>query len=125
MKDTPPAYTMIFDGDCAMCSRLAERLRRWDGAGRLEVVASQQPGVRARFPWIHTRDYAGALQLVAPDGTTWQGAAAVEKVLDALPRGRWISWLFGIPFARLLADRVYRWVARNRFRLGCDAHCRP
>jgi predicted DCC family thiol-disulfide oxidoreductase YuxK len=117
------AYTVVFDGDCKVCTRLVKVLRKWDRHRLLEIVSSQQPGVMARFPWIPARAYADALQLVASDGTTWQGAAAVEKLLDVLPRGRLISWIFRIPYVRTLADRLYRWFARNRYRLGCGAHC--
>jgi predicted DCC family thiol-disulfide oxidoreductase YuxK len=98
-------------------------LVQWDVGRQLEVVPSQQPGVMARFPWIPARAYAEALQLVAADGTTWQGAEAIEKLLDVLPRGRLISWIFKIPFVRTIADRFYRWFARNRYRLGCGEHC--
>jgi predicted DCC family thiol-disulfide oxidoreductase YuxK len=117
------AYTVVFDGDCKVCTRLSRLLRRWDRTGLLEVVSSQHQGVMARFPWIPARAYADALQMVAADGTTWQGAAAIEKLLDVLPRGRLISWIFRIPFARTIADRFYRWFAKNRYRLGCGAHC--
>jgi predicted DCC family thiol-disulfide oxidoreductase YuxK len=47
----------------------------------------------------------------------------MEELLDALPRGWLISWVFHIPFARAVAERVYRWFARNRYRLGCADHC--
>jgi predicted DCC family thiol-disulfide oxidoreductase YuxK len=117
------AYTVVFDGDCKVCTRLSKVLRDWDRRRELEVVSSQQPGVMARFPWIPARAYADALQLVAADGTTWQGAAAIEQLLTVLPRGRLISWVFKVPFVRTLADRFYRWFARNRYRLGCGSHC--
>ena len=117
------AYTVVFDGDCKVCTRLSRVLRQWDSHHELEVVSSQQPGVTARFPWIPLRAYADALQLVAADGTTWQGAAAIEQLLTVLPRGGWIAWVFKIPFVRPLADKFYRWFARNRYRLGCGAHC--
>lgn len=117
------AYTVVFDGDCKVCTRLAGVLRSWDTQRELEVVSSQQPGITARFPWIPMRAYADALQLVAADGTTWQGAAAIEQLLSILPRGSRIAWVFKIPFVRTLADRFYRWFARNRYRLGCGAHC--
>ena len=116
-------YTVVYDGDCKVCTRLAGVLRKWDGGRMLEVVPSQQPGVTARFPWIPTHAYAEALQLIAADGTTWQGAAAIEQLLTVLPRGRLIAWIFRIPFVRTFADRFYRWFARNRYRLGCGAHC--
>ena len=117
------AYTVVFDGDCKVCTRLTKVLTAWDTRRQLEIVSSQQPGVSARFPWIPARAYADALQLIAADGTTWQGAAAIEQLLQVLPRGRWIAWIFHVPFARTLADRFYRWFARNRYRLGCGAHC--
>jgi predicted DCC family thiol-disulfide oxidoreductase YuxK len=86
-------------------------------------VPSQAAGVTARFPWIPPRAYSEALQLVAASGHTWQGAAAIEQLLDVLPRGKLVSWLFKIPFMRTIADKVYRWFARNRYRLGCGEHC--
>ena len=117
------AYTVVFDGNCKVCTRLTKVLTAWDKQCQLEIVSSQQPGVSARFPWIPARAYADALQLIAANGTTWQGAAAIEQLLQVLPRGRWIAWIFYIPFARALADRFYRWFARNRYRLGCGEHC--
>ena len=117
------AYTVVFDGDCQVCTRLSKVLRDWDRRHTLDIVSSQQPGVMARFPWIPLRAYADALQLVAADGTTWQGAAAIEQLLNVLPRGRLIAWIFKVPFVRTFADRFYRWFARNRYRLGCGSHC--
>ena len=117
------AYTVVFDGDCRVCTRLSGVLRSWDSTKQLEIVSSQQPGVMARFPWIPPRAYVEALQLVAEDGTTWQGAAAIEQLLNVLPRGRWIAWIFSVPFVRTIAERFYRWFARNRYRLGCGEHC--
>ncbi len=116
-------YTVVFDGDCRVCTRFANALSTWDSSRTLEVVPFQMPGVIARYPWIPDRAYGEALQLVKRDGTTWQGAAAIEKILDVLPRGRIVSWIFRIPFARAVADRFYRWFARNRNHLGCGAHC--
>lgn len=115
-------FTVVYDGTCKVCTRLANVLRKWE-RGNLEVVASQAPGVMARFPWIPARAYAEALQLIGPGGETWQGSAAIEQLLKVLPRGRLISWVFHVPFVRALADRFYRWFARNRYHLGCGEHC--
>ncbi|PYP63132.1 MAG: hypothetical protein DMD26_15110 [Gemmatimonadetes bacterium] len=108
---------------CKVCTRLSHVLRKWDRAHTLEIVSSQTPGVMARYPWIPPRAFAEALQMIARDGTTWSGAAAIERLLDVLPKGKLISWIFRIPFARGLADKFYRWFARNRYRLGCGEHC--
>ena len=116
-------YTVVYDGDCKVCSRFARMLMKSDRDHQFEVVSSQTPGVQARFPWIPPRAYVDALQLVGPGGLTWQGAAAIEQLLDVLPKGKLLSWTFSIPFMRGLADRFYRWFARNRYKLGCGDHC--
>ena len=127
--DAPPPcetceYTVVYDGACKVCTRLSGVLRKWDGAQRLEVIPSQTPGVRARFPWIPARAYVESLQMIhLPTGRTWQGAAAIEQLLNVLPKGKLISWLFKLPFMRRFADWFYRWFARNRYKLGCGEHC--
>ena len=116
-------YTVVFDGTCKVCGRLSRLLARWDRERVFEIVPSQAPGVPARFPWIPPRAYTESLQLIGPGGRTWQGAAAIEQLLDVLPKGKLISWVFSIPFMRTIADRFYRWFARNRYKLGCGEHC--
>ncbi|HZF73090.1 MAG TPA: DUF393 domain-containing protein [Gemmatimonadaceae bacterium] len=117
-------YTVIYDGDCKVCGRMVKLLRKWDRNRQLEIIPSQKPGVRERFPWIPARAYVESLQVVRTrDGKTWQSAAALEELTNALPRGRLISWLFKIPLMRPLVDRLYRWFARNRYKFGCGEHC--
>ena len=116
-------YTLVYDGHCRVCTRIANRLRKWDHRRQIEVVPFQDAGVMARFPWISPPAFADAIQLIGPGGDTWQGSAAVERLMNVLPRARWIAWMFRIPFGRTIADRFYRWFARNRYRLGCSDHC--
>jgi predicted DCC family thiol-disulfide oxidoreductase YuxK len=119
-----PKYTLVYDGNCQVCNRLVVKLRRWDHRQEIELVPSQAPGVVERFPWIPASAFADAMQLIRADGSTWQGAAALEELIRVLPRGRWISWVFHVPLVRVIADWMYRWFARNRYRFGCSAHCR-
>lgn len=116
-------YTVVYDGNCKVCGRLVKLLDKWDRKRVLEVIPSQTPGVQARFPWIPARAYTESVQLIGPGGRTWQGAAAIEQLLDVLPKGKLLSWIFSIPFVRPLAEKFYRWFARNRYRMGCGEHC--
>ncbi|NIP60379.1 MAG: DUF393 domain-containing protein, partial [Gemmatimonadetes bacterium] len=95
----------------------------WDRGDLLEIVPSQDPGVRECFPGISEAAYDESWQVIGPRGTRWQGAAALEEVLRVLPRGRWFSWVFRLPLVRPVAERLYRWFARNRHRFGCGEHC--
>jgi len=117
-------YTIVYDGACKVCQALVRRLVKWDRDRVFEIVPSQGVGVRVRFPWIPDRAYAQSVQLIRrSDGRTWQGAAALEAIIDQLPKGKLITWVFSVPFVRPLAERLYRWFARNRYRLGCGEHC--
>ena len=79
------AYTVVYDGDCRVCTRLAGILETWDASRQLEVVSSQHRGVMARFPWIPARAYVEALQLIARDGTTWQGSPQSSSYSASCP----------------------------------------
>lgn len=117
-------YTVIYDGHCKVCGRLVKLLTKWDRDHDLEILPSQTPGLSARFPWISDRAYVESVQVVRnSDGRTWQAASALEELLNVLPKGVLISWLFKIPFVRPLVERFYRWFARNRYKLGCGRHC--
>ncbi|HYU51605.1 MAG TPA: DUF393 domain-containing protein [Gemmatimonadaceae bacterium] len=117
-------YSVVYDGHCKVCGRMVRLLTKWDRNHELEIIPSQAPGVRARFPWIPQRAYMESVQVIrTSDGRTWQAAAALEELLKVLPKGRLFSWLFKIPFMRPLVDKLYRWFARNRYRMGCGEHC--
>jgi predicted DCC family thiol-disulfide oxidoreductase YuxK len=116
-------WTVVYDGQCKVCSRLVGLLRRWDARQVIEAVPFQNTSVLSRFPWIPADEYAKAMQLVGPGGRTWQGAAAIEQLLRVLPHGCLLGWVFRMPLAGALADRFYRWFARNRYKFGCGEHC--
>ena len=121
MNERP--FTLVYDGDCRFCTRSVDLVASWDRGGAVEIVPFQRGGVRERFPWIADVAFHEAMQLVGPGNETWSGAAAAERLVRLLPGGRPLGCLFALPFARPLADRVYRLVARNRYRLGCGTHC--
>jgi predicted DCC family thiol-disulfide oxidoreductase YuxK len=117
------SYTVVYDGDCEVCTRMVGVLARLDRDNQLEIVSSHSTGLPERFPWIPAQAYSESVQVVrTADGQTWRGAAAIEQLLDVLPKGRIVSWIFSIPAARPIAERLYRLFARNRYRLGCDRH---
>lgn len=124
MTPAREAYTLVYDGECRVCGRLVNVVRRWDRKGAIEIVGYQTAGVMARFPWISPDAFSEAIQLIGPGHQTWQGAAAVEQLIGVLPRGKLVAWTYSVPFVRAIADRFYRWFARNRYRLGCGTHCK-
>jgi predicted DCC family thiol-disulfide oxidoreductase YuxK len=110
------APTVFYDEDCGFCRWSADRLRRWDRHGRLRFASIQgEEGER----WLAAIDPVArleAMHLVTPDGRVRSGGAALSPIVRPLPGGRPLAALLALSPA--LTDRVYRWVARHRVRLG-------
>ncbi|MCL4263989.1 MAG: DUF393 domain-containing protein [Anaerolineae bacterium] len=87
-------------------------------------------------PWQRIPEQMAALGLTAVDGMTqvWfvsadgrlsGGAAAVNEALRHVWWARPFTWLYPLPGIKQLEERIYRWVAANRYRLpGSSAQCR-
>jgi predicted DCC family thiol-disulfide oxidoreductase YuxK len=105
--------TLIYDGECGLCRRSVEVLRRWDREHRIALVPFQDQAAVARFG-IPLPALAAAMHLVLPDGRVFAGADAVPELLRLLPGKGWWRWLFAVPGVRPIARRVYARVARRR-----------
>lgn len=103
---------LIYDGGCTFCRAWIEGWR--DATGdRVEYATSEQAS--PLFPEIAPERFAAAVVLVDCDGAVYDGAEAVARVLDLMPRRRWLVWLYRhMPGARLAAEFGYRVVAARR-----------
>ncbi len=114
---------VVFDGQCLLCNGWVQFLLRHDRAQRIrfasiQSAAGQQLLARAGL------QVEGLQTLLVIDGErSWQHTAAILRVLHALGwpwRLAWVGWLVPAP----LRDVLYRWVARNRYRIwGRSATC--
>jgi len=52
--------------------------------------------------------------LVTDDGVRWSGGQAVARVIEDLPRGRFVGRMLRLPVMRQLLGFGYRLVANNR-----------
>lgn len=117
---------VLYDGACSFCTTQARRLERL-AQGRLEVRPVQEEDARERAPGLTLDEGLRELKLVDAAGRVYGGAEAVVRAL-ALGRPGLAPLLraYDLPGLRPLAERVYRWVARNRSRLpggGCEGAC--
>lgn len=108
--------TVLYDERCGLCRWSAERLRRWDRAGRLRFVALGTSEADELLPGLTAAQRRASWHLVDPEGRVVSGGAAIPPVCDLLPGGRPIA-AASARFPRL-TDRAYRWVAAHRRGLG-------
>ena len=91
---------------------------------RIAVLPWQTPGLlqRANLTEQQTLD---AAWFVDGQGRQYRGAHAISEALAVMqPLFRPVRWLYALPGLRPLADRLYQWVADNRYRLpGSTAAC--
>jgi predicted DCC family thiol-disulfide oxidoreductase YuxK len=121
-QDAAPRPVLIYDGDCGICTRLvglAGRLLRptaW-------LRAAQQLDLAVYG--LTADECDRALQFVAADGRVYAAQDAVSQLL-LHSGGIWrpVGLALRLPGVNALAGVVYRWVARNRYRLpGGTAAC--
>jgi len=117
---------VLYDGVCGLCT------------GSVRFIIRREAGSDIRFASLQStvgRDLAGRYGLDASaldamilieTGRAFEGSDAALRVARRL-RGAWrlVAVLLALP--KLLREPVYRWVARNRYRLfgRLDAEWRP
>jgi len=106
--------TLVYDGECEFCSRLARWVVRHDRSGRVSVVASQEPGLIERLG-LSREEVGRASWAVEPGGLKFEGAAGINQVLGELG-GAWrvLAWFYRLPIVGWVEDAYYGRVARRR-----------
>ena len=107
---------IVFDGVCALCNGWVDFLLARDRHQRYRFAAMQSPAGR-RLLAAHGLDPDDPASFLLLDG---QGAQtdtdAIARVLSGLGGG-WRVAALGRLLPRAIRDRLYRVVARNRYRL--------
>jgi predicted DCC family thiol-disulfide oxidoreductase YuxK len=112
----PDGPIILFDAECVLCSANAQFVLKHDKAGHFRL-ASMQGDVGAALYRRHGMDPENPSSMLIVDGDrVRQDSDAVLSIYETLG----YPWrLFGtlrlVPAA--LRDPVYRWLARNRYRL--------
>jgi len=112
--------TVLYDGACKLCRAGVARVRRMDSRSRIELLDLHDASVAARFPQVNIDDAMRLMQAVDPGGRVYSGADAWARIGLALPGWKLIAWLLLVPGIHFLAQHLYAWVARNRYRWNRD-----
>ncbi len=114
---------LLFDGDCGFCTMSVDFMKRWIRP-RATILAWQFADLDALQ--LTEAQCTQAVQWVPRSGSHTSGAAAVADALKSSP-APWpiVGAMIAAPAIRVLADRVYRLVAKNRYRLpGSTPACK-
>ena len=119
---------VLYDGGCSLCRSTARRVRRFDRRGRIELLDLRDPAAAERFPGVDREAAMKWMQAVDRRGRISSGAEAWARIGLLLPGWNLLAWMLLVPGLRLVAGKVYAWIARNRYRWNravCqDGSCR-
>ena len=105
---------LLYDGDCAFCTRCAHLVERLGPDA--DVVPWQLTDLTELG--ITEEQATAAVQWVQTDGTVRSGHEAIAAILATTGRiWKLIGRILLLPGISSIAARVYRLVARNRYRL--------
>jgi predicted DCC family thiol-disulfide oxidoreductase YuxK len=119
------ASVIVFDGVCMLCSRWVDFVLRRDPHGRYKFAAMQTASGRALLI-EHGIDPDDPLSfLLLEDEKGYTDTDAIVRILRSFGSGwKFIALLVSI-VPRFVRDPLYRWIARNRYRMfGRRAACR-
>jgi predicted DCC family thiol-disulfide oxidoreductase YuxK len=110
---------VLYDGRCAFCRQSVQLLRRLDWLGRLRFGDVREP---SQLPaGTRSLDPARLLEemhvLPADARHVYHGFAALRWLAWRLPLLWPVAPLLYLPGVLPLGQRLYLWIARNRFRL--------
>ena len=113
---------VFFDGDCPLCIREVNLLRRLDRRGRVQFTDIAAPDfVAAVTPEEHA-DFMARIRGRLPDGTMIEGVEVFRRLYAAVGFGALVA-LTRLPGVSQMLDLGYRVFARNRLRL--TGRCAP
>ena len=108
--------TILYDGACGLCRASVARVRRMDPHGLIETLDLHDSTVATRFPQVDQEEAMRLMQAVDPAGRVYSGADAWARMGLVMRGWKLIFSLILVPGIHWVAQRVYGWIARNRYR---------
>jgi predicted DCC family thiol-disulfide oxidoreductase YuxK len=87
-----------------------------DHGGRIDLIDLHDAGVPQRFPQVNLEEAMRWMQAVDRSGRVYSGAEAWARIGLTLPGWKLVAWMLLVPGIHFLAQRIYGWIARNRYR---------
>lgn len=107
---------VFFDGDCPLCRREIDFLKRRDRSDRIRATDIASPQFVAGSLGIDQATLMAEIHGRLPDGSWITGVEVFRRLYSAIGLGP-LVWLTRLPLIRQLMDLGYRVFAQNRLKL--------
>ena len=114
-------FEVFFDGECPLCLREINFLKRRDREGRLGFTDIASPDFDASLYGMSKSDFMAQIRGRLPDGSFISGVDVFRQLYSAVGFD-WAVRMSRLPGLSWLLDRGYQSFAKNRLRLTgrCD-----
>jgi predicted DCC family thiol-disulfide oxidoreductase YuxK len=112
----PGRPIIVYDDQCAFCTRSMRLLQRLDWLHRLDRLGYSD--AVERYPELARGALGDGLRVRYPDRSVAVGVDAVRAAAIRTPLGALGAWLLYVPGLHALGARAYAAVAARRMRLG-------
>ena len=115
-RDRLIANTLIYDRHCDLCRWTQRIISKWDRSGCIHYLGFQDPLFHEWFPAVDPNEPPKAMLFIDRNQKVWEGSEAARRMLYCLPGGAPLSVLMLLPGAPWVANKIYEWIAKNRYR---------
>jgi predicted DCC family thiol-disulfide oxidoreductase YuxK len=115
-------YTVFYDGMCPVCRKSRRMMERLDWLGRLQYEdIHDRVKADRELPAVTYADMLKQIYVKRPDGSYFGGYDAFRAISAVLPLMWPLVPFMWLPGARFVGKRLYKFIAKNRFRYAkCD-----
>ncbi|HEX2907209.1 MAG TPA: DUF393 domain-containing protein [Phototrophicaceae bacterium] len=111
--------TALYDGYCVLCKQTRRTVKALDWLHRVEFLDIHQwSQIEARYPQLDFETAMGQIHVDVGDGRLVGGFEGMRRLLRELPLGFPLWLLLHLPGMNWLGPKLYRLVARNRYRIN-------
>lgn len=110
-------HTVIYDGNCNLCSNLVQLLAQFDRGQRFQYIPMQDEAGLVRYQ-VSSQDCEMGMILIenAQPEQRWQGSDAAEEIGRLLPVGNvFVKVYRRLPGIKGMGDRAYEQVRDHRY----------
>jgi predicted DCC family thiol-disulfide oxidoreductase YuxK len=110
---------VLYDGDCAFCCKSIELLKKLDWLGKLEYInVRDETQPLLKEPLIAAAPLLEQMHVLPSSGQNlYGGYQAIRFLAWRLPLLWLVAPLLYLPGMTWLGQKIYLWIARNRFKI--------
>ncbi len=106
-------WILLYDAECALCSRFAAHLRRFDKYREIEAVSFQDYEFSAGES-ISYEDLKKEVHMLGKEGECLFGGEVIQQILLLLPQMRPFQWMVKSGAGKALSKAVYSSISLAR-----------